>query len=295
MLHTKPNTVSFATKKQPTTNNLYDVSNKIGAFKKAIADISIWMVLLQILKATRFPFVAGKHQLVEKYQTYFGKKPFPWFQLGLLAIGLYMVFQKDMHFQVNMKSPIQLFQDDQAAQGEPTALSMSLTHPGPSATLKKNSAISSLNLKDASVKAYIDRFSRISLMEMQKFNIPASIKMGQAILASHAGDNVLAIDYNNHFGTMCRPSDAPCAKYNAPSGKVSVKKYISAWESWRDHSTMISKAPYHALTQHGKDYKKWAVGIANIGYGGNTTYSQQLIEVIEHYQLYKLDEKSEKL
>jgi len=59
--------------------------------------------------------------------------------------------------------------------------------------------------------------------------------------------------------------------------------------------SMISKAPYQALTQHGKDYKKWAVGIANIGYGGNTTYSQQLIEVIEHYQLYKLDERSEKL
>ena len=86
MLHTKPNTVPFAVKKQPITNSLYDVSNKIGAFKKAIADISIWMVLLQILKATRFPFVAGKHQLIKKYQSYFGKQPFPWFQICLLAI-----------------------------------------------------------------------------------------------------------------------------------------------------------------------------------------------------------------
>jgi len=214
MLHTKPNTVPFAVKKQPTTNNLYDVSNKIGAFKKAMKDISIWMLLLQLLKTTRFPFTAGKHQIVKKYQEYFGKQPFPWFKLCLLAIGLYMVFQKDMHFQVNMKSPIQLFQDDQSIQGEPTALSMSLTHPEqPIATPKSKSTISGLRLTDDQVKAYIDRFSRISLMEMQKFNIPASIKMGQAILASHAGDNVLAIEYNNHFGTMCRPSDAPCTSY----------------------------------------------------------------------------------
>ena len=98
MLHTKPNTVPFAVKKQPTTNNLYDVSNKIGAFKKTLKDISIWMLALQLLKATRFPFVAGKHQIIKTYQKYFGKQPFPWFQICLLAIGLYMVFQKDMHF-----------------------------------------------------------------------------------------------------------------------------------------------------------------------------------------------------
>jgi len=57
---------------------------------------------------------------------------------------------------------------------------------------------------------------------------------------------------------------------------------------------MLSQAPYQSLVAEcGKDYKKWANGIARLGYGNNQEYSQQLIELIETYQLYKLDEINE--
>ena len=54
---------------------------------------------------------------------------------------------------------------------------------------------------------------------------------------------------------------------------------------------MISKGKYTSLVAHGKDYKKWAVGIAEIGYGNNQEYSKQLIQIIEQYGLTDLDKK----
>ena len=290
MLNPTPNSVQVKQKKKQKTNSLYEVKNKPNASKGKASDISVWWILLlKILKSARIPFTAGKHQFLKKYEELFGTPTFPWFKLSLLALVLYMVFQKDMHFQVNMKSPNHLFSDDRSHKGEPTALSMSLTHPdGPTqAMTSKTSA--SLNLADDKVQAYISRFSRIAIMEMQKFQIPASVKMGQGLLASQAGENLLATKFNNHFGTLCSGTDTACGQFTTGSTNAQVKKYASAWEGWRDHSTMISTGPYAALKQHGKDYKKWATSIAKIGYGNNQSYSQQLIAVIEQYQLYKLD------
>ena len=290
MLNPTPNSIHVKVKKEQKTNSLYEVKNKPNAQKGKASDISVWWILLlKILKSARIPFIAGKHQFLKKYEELFGTPTFPWFKLSLLTLALYMVFQKDMHFQVNMKSPNHLFSDDRSHKGEPTALSMSLTHPdGPSQPMTSK-AIASLNLADDKVQAYIDRFSRIAIMEMQKFQIPASIKMGQGLLASRAGENMLATKFNNHFGTLCADVETACGQFTSGNTNVQVKKYVSAWEGWREHSTMISTGPYGELKKHGKDYKKWAEGIAKIGYGNNQSYSQQLIAVIEQYQLYKLD------
>jgi len=291
MLKPTSNSVQVKQKEKQKTNSLYEVKNKPTASKGKVYDISVWWILLlKILKSARIPFIAGKHQFLKKYEELFGTPTFPWFKLSLLALILYMVFQKDMHFQVNMKSPNHLFSDDRSHNEEPTALSMSLTHPdGPSQSMTSKKANSPLSLADDKVQAYINRFSRIAIMEMQKFQIPASIKMGQGLLASQAGNNLLATKFNNHFGTLCADVETACGQFTSGNTNVQVKKYESAWEGWRDHSTMISAGPYTELKKHGKDYKKWAVGIAKIGYGNNQSYSQQLISVIEQYQLYKLD------
>lgn len=290
MLNPTPNSVQVKQKKKQKTNSLYEVKNKPKAAKGRASDISVWWILfLKMLKSAQIPFIAGKHQFLKKYEELFGTPTFPWFKLSLLALVLYMVFQKDMHFQVNMKSPNHLFSDDRDHKGEPTALSMSMTHPNGPRQPMTNKTGTSLNLADDKVQAYISRFSRIAIMEMQKFQIPASIKMGQGLLASQAGENLLATKFNNHFGTLCAGAATACGQFTSGSTNAQVKKYESAWEGWRDHSTMISAGPYAALKAHGKDYKKWATGIAKIGYGNNQSYSQQLISVIEQYQLYKLD------
>ena len=51
-------------------------------------------------------------------------------------------------------------------------------------------------------KNYIEIYKDIAISEMHRSGIPASIKMGQAILESQAGKTDLAKVLNNHFGKV---------------------------------------------------------------------------------------------
>ena len=50
---------------------------------------------------------------------------------------------------------------------------------------------------------YVNTYSKISIDEMKKFGIPASITMAQGILESNSGKGSLALKSNNHFGIKC--------------------------------------------------------------------------------------------
>ncbi|MFN7119205.1 MAG: glucosaminidase domain-containing protein [Saprospiraceae bacterium] len=128
-------------------------------------------------------------------------------------------------------------------------------------------------LDEQKVRVYIRRFSKVAQAEMQKYNVPASVKMAQAIVESWAGQDAATLSTNNHFG-------APLAGRN----------YDSAWESWRMHSMLLHER-YATLFNHGNDYKKWAKGLQQAGYNNDRTYDKKIIDIIEKYQLYLLDEQ----
>ena len=49
------------------------------------------------------------------------------------------------------------------------------------------------------MKVYVLQYSDLAIKEMNKFGIPASIKLAQALLESQAGKGELALKSNNHF------------------------------------------------------------------------------------------------
>jgi flagellum-specific peptidoglycan hydrolase FlgJ len=51
--------------------------------------------------------------------------------------------------------------------------------------------------------SYIEQYKYLAIQEMHRTQIPASIKLAQAILESQAGSSLLAIKANNHFGIKC--------------------------------------------------------------------------------------------
>src|SRR5690606_22442488 len=50
---------------------------------------------------------------------------------------------------------------------------------------------------------YIAQYKDIAISEMNRYGIPASIKLAQAILESGNGNSTLAREANNHFGIKC--------------------------------------------------------------------------------------------
>lgn len=148
--------------------------------------------------------------------------------------------------------------------------------------------------------AYIDRYKLIAISEMQRTGIPASIKLGQAILESAAGESKLAVKANNHFGVKCGSiwnGDTYGLKDDERAflffkKKSCFRKYNNAEESYIDHSEFIRRpnGPYQSLFSLPRtDYKAWAYGLKKAGYATAADYPQKLISVIERYQLYQFD------
>ncbi len=276
-------------RKDKTTHKT-KTKNRIDIYRKVYQEITWQQLLTRILIALKVPFIAAKHQLLTKaksgIKSYFSTRPFPWFRLALVALFLYAFFQKDLQFNINLGAPNTLSEEATTATSKLMVggFSQAAKHTTP-----KNAVV---NLRDEAVEAYINRFKRVAIVEMEKFNIPASIKMGQALLASHAGTNSLAKQYNNHFAITCIDG-ANCENFQVGNQSAMIKTYQSAWESWRNHSQLLSTSKYASLKWYKKNYKKWAKGLETAGFSQANNYSEQLIQVIEKYQLYQLDHLTE--
>ena len=149
------------------------------------------------------------------------------------------------------------------------------------------------DLRETQVREYIERFSETAVGEMDKFGIPASISMAQAIVESRSGTSILAVKNNNHFGVKCFSKTCPkghCGNFTDDHHKDFFRKYPGPWESWREHSQFLMKNSYRRLLKYGKNYKAWAVGLREIGYATDQTYDKKLISIIERYDLHKLDD-----
>jgi flagellum-specific peptidoglycan hydrolase FlgJ len=148
-------------------------------------------------------------------------------------------------------------------------------------------------LREVQVRQYIEHFSQTAVGEMDKFGIPASISMAQAIIESRSGTSTLAVRNNNHFGVKCFSKTCPeghCSNFTDDHHKDFFRKYPGPWESWREHSQFLMKNSYRTLLKHGKNYRAWALGLREIGYATDPAYDKKLISVIERYDLEKLDD-----
>lgn len=138
---------------------------------------------------------------------------------------------------------------------------------------------------------YIERYKHIAISEMERYGIPASIKLAQALLESGNGNSYLATRANNHFGIKCgggwkgrtirRADDRPDDCFRV---------YDNPEQSFHDHSLFLMRSRYERLFSLNKnDYKGWAYGLKAAGYATNPRYPELLISLIERYQLYQYD------
>jgi flagellum-specific peptidoglycan hydrolase FlgJ len=142
------------------------------------------------------------------------------------------------------------------------------------------------------VLAYIENYKGVAQANMEKYGIPASIILGQAILESGSGTGPLSVQANNHFGIKCHKDWlGQTVKYDDDAIDECFRKYYNASDSFRDHSLFLTSRPrYSSLFKLNKtDYKAWAKGLKAAGYATDTLYPTKLIGLIERYQLYKYD------
>ena len=139
---------------------------------------------------------------------------------------------------------------------------------------------------------YIEQYSQIAVDEMNRYNIPASITLAQGILESGNGESRLAKQGNNHFGIKCHNNwNGKTIKEDDDEKGECFRKYDKVSESYRDHSLFLTeRGRYSFLFEYKKtNYKAWAKGLKKAGYATNPKYSILLINLIEKYDLSRLD------
>lgn len=139
--------------------------------------------------------------------------------------------------------------------------------------------------------AYVEKYKDIAISEMNKYGIPASIKLAQALLESGNGNSYLATEANNHFGIKCG-GVWKGKSINRPDDNINdcFRVYESPEQSFIDHSEFLLRKRYSDLFLLNKnDYKGWAKGLKAAGYATNPRYPDLLIDMIERYELYQYD------
>lgn len=144
----------------------------------------------------------------------------------------------------------------------------------------------------AAATQYVNTYKDIAIAEMQRHGIPASIKLGQGILESGAGNSKLARQANNHFGIKCKKEWTGLTFIQDDDARDECfRKYDNVRDSYEDHSKFLRGSPRYAslFELDPADYQAWAHGLKKAGYATNPQYAQLLIKTIEDNKLYLYD------
>jgi len=139
---------------------------------------------------------------------------------------------------------------------------------------------------------FITRFLPVAQNEEDKFHIPASVTLAQAILESGGGKSKAFVLYNNSFGMQCKnKTHAGCCEPYVDAGdNVRIRKFKTAWEGFRAHSIHITTGKYSdMLYKCGNDPYKWADQLQAHGYSTASDYAERLKRVMRDYDLLKYD------
>lgn len=139
---------------------------------------------------------------------------------------------------------------------------------------------------------YVEKYAWIAVREMESYQIPASVKLGQGILESSSGNSPLAREANNHFGIKCKKDwTGPTYIQDDDEKDECFRKYPTVQASYEDHSQFLRKNQRYAelFTYALSDYSSWAHGLKKAGYATNPKYAPLLIKTIEENRLYEYD------
>ncbi len=159
-------------------------------------------------------------------------------------------------------------------------------------TLALDSAALAVVSDEISVQTYIETYWHISVLEMKRTGIPASITLAQGIMESKYGNSKLARKANNHFGVKCRSDWRGGRAYkNDEEANECFRRYQTPIQSFVDHSTFLAANQRYAFLflLDLLDYRSWANGLEELGYSTSGHYAEKLITIIEAHKLYVYD------
>ena len=151
--------------------------------------------------------------------------------------------------------------------------------------------------------AFIKQAVAPAQASMERYNVPASVTIAQAILESGTGASALTRVDHAVFGMKCFGDPGPvavgCRSYGThecgSNGKcystsASFRAYKTDADSYKDHGLMLSTlSRYQPTFAFTNDPDKFAQALQKAGYATSPKYATNLISVMKRYNLYQYD------
>ena len=150
---------------------------------------------------------------------------------------------------------------------------------------------------------FISSIEQGALEGYETNRILPSLTIAQAILESGWGKSSLSSEANNLFGIKAfddwkgdrinlatKEYNSDCSSYTITSD---FKAYPSLYESIKDHTTLLSTERYKAV-RRASNYIDACYAVYQCGYATYPEYPEDLIEVIEDFNLEKYDTLAKK-
>lgn len=150
-------------------------------------------------------------------------------------------------------------------------------------------------------QSFIQLILPVSQKMYELYDVRPSVSIAQAILESDWGESELAAEYNNLYGkktddlsraVMMETSEFVNGRWIVIQDHFKVYKNVT--ESIEDHALLMVNGTdwnpelYHPVIE-ATTYEEASHALQQAGYATDPTYPQKLIDLIEHYELYKYD------
>jgi flagellum-specific peptidoglycan hydrolase FlgJ len=221
-----------------------------------------------------------------------------WFKISLLLLILIACLKRDLSFSFKLGSGKDTKNESAKKKASPDSkiTTTAVSDATESVPLSIIGNLFGTNAKkeefpsiDEETKvAFMRRFFPVAIAERKKYGIPSSIIIANAMRQSFAGKRDVTLSSNNHFNLPCTFDWTGKVE---KIGENCFRKYENAWVSFRDHSVFVTSGKFADLRNVGEtNYKAWAKGLEKMGYPSiQDDLGDDLIKIIESYQLYKLD------
>lgn len=233
-----------------------------------------------------------------------------WFTVGIVAILVVAIFKKDFSFRINLNTPAKEAVPEEKAPSEQEAQkpSKELYTENSGGNTPKTSIFDRFDfsplgkekkeapqeieaiqqLDDELKNAFIKRFAHVAIQEREKYGIPSSIIIANALLHSQAGISTISATANNYFQLPCT---AEWQGQTKTVDKRCFRVYENAWTSFRDFSLYVTTGKFSRLrTLSPTDFTSWAQALEEEDFSRLPQLSRQLLFLIEEYSLSELDQ-----
>lgn len=151
--------------------------------------------------------------------------------------------------------------------------------------------------------ALIDRVGPLATSSQQRYGVPASVTIAQAILESSWGRSALTQQARNWFGIKAREGERYKAFSTAEyfQGKRQIvpakfRDFVSDGECFDEHGRLLAMSKRYAPAMAvADDPLAFAAKLQQCGYATDPMYANELAALINQYNLTRFDVKRPKV